>query len=86
MIDQTRLPVEFVETECRDVQAVWEAITMRRVRGFGGPFFSSPAFTPAETRPRTDSEPVIAKKPIRAPLKGALRKMTYQQWSLVPQA
>ena len=33
MIDQTRLPVEFVEIECRDVQAVWEAIKTLRVRG-----------------------------------------------------
>ena len=33
LIDQTRLPVEFVEIECRDVQAVWEAIKMLRVRG-----------------------------------------------------
>ena len=35
MIDQTRLPVEFVEIECCDVQAVWEAIKMLRVRGAG---------------------------------------------------
>ena len=33
MIDQTRLPIEFVEIDCRDVQAVWEAIKMLRVRG-----------------------------------------------------
>ena len=33
MIDQTRLPVECVETECRDVETVWEAIKMLRVRG-----------------------------------------------------
>ena len=33
MIDQTRLPVEFVEIECHDVQAVWEAIKLLRVRG-----------------------------------------------------
>jgi methylthioribose-1-phosphate isomerase len=33
LIDQTRLPVEFAEIECRDVQAVWEAIKMLRVRG-----------------------------------------------------
>ena len=33
MIDQTRLPVEFVEIPCRDVQTVWEAIKMLRVRG-----------------------------------------------------
>ena len=33
MIDQTRLPVEFVEIDCRDVQAVWEAIKTLRVRG-----------------------------------------------------
>lgn len=33
LIDQTRLPVEFVEIECRQVETVWEAIKMLRVRG-----------------------------------------------------
>jgi methylthioribose-1-phosphate isomerase len=33
LIDQTRLPVECVEIDCRDVEAVWEAIKMLRVRG-----------------------------------------------------
>ncbi|MEN6407587.1 MAG: S-methyl-5-thioribose-1-phosphate isomerase [Thermoguttaceae bacterium] len=33
MIDQTRLPVEFVEIDCHDVDRVWEAIKMLRVRG-----------------------------------------------------
>lgn len=33
LIDQTRLPQELVEQECRDVQAVWEAIKQLRVRG-----------------------------------------------------
>jgi methylthioribose-1-phosphate isomerase len=33
MIDQTRLPVDFVEIDCRDVEAVWEAIKVLRVRG-----------------------------------------------------
>jgi methylthioribose-1-phosphate isomerase len=33
LIDQTRLPAEFVEVECRDVPAVWEAIKTLRVRG-----------------------------------------------------
>ncbi len=33
IIDQTRLPTEFVEIECRDVQTVWEAIKTLRVRG-----------------------------------------------------
>jgi methylthioribose-1-phosphate isomerase len=33
LIDQTRLPIEFTEIDCRDVQAVWEAIKMLRVRG-----------------------------------------------------
>ncbi len=33
LIDQTRLPVEFVELECRNVETVWEAIKMLRVRG-----------------------------------------------------
>jgi methylthioribose-1-phosphate isomerase len=33
MIDQTRLPVELVEIDCRDVDAVWEAIRALRVRG-----------------------------------------------------
>jgi len=33
LIDQTRLPVEFIEIDCRDVPSVWEAIKMLRVRG-----------------------------------------------------
>lgn len=33
MIDQTRLPTEFVQIDCRDVEAVWEAIRSLRVRG-----------------------------------------------------
>ena len=33
LIDQTRLPTEFVRIECPDVPAVWEAIRMLRVRG-----------------------------------------------------
>ncbi len=33
LIDQTRLPVEFVHAECRTVEAVWEAIRSLRVRG-----------------------------------------------------
>src|SRR5262245_20726384 len=33
LIDQTRLPLELVERECRDVEAVWEAIKQLRVRG-----------------------------------------------------
>ena len=33
LIDQTRLPTEFVEIDCRDVPAVWEAIRSLRVRG-----------------------------------------------------
>ena len=33
LIDQTRLPVEFVEIDCHDVQTVWEAIKVLRVRG-----------------------------------------------------
>ena len=33
LIDQTRLPVEFVEWTCRDAEAVWEAIRSLRVRG-----------------------------------------------------
>lgn len=33
MIDQTLLPEQFVEIECRDVETVWEAIRMLRVRG-----------------------------------------------------
>lgn len=33
MIDQTRLPVELVEIDCRSVAQVWEAIKMLRVRG-----------------------------------------------------
>ena len=33
LIDQTRLPVELIEIECRDVEAVWQAIKQLRVRG-----------------------------------------------------
>jgi methylthioribose-1-phosphate isomerase len=33
LIDQTRLPTEFLEIDCRDVPAVWEAIKALRVRG-----------------------------------------------------
>ena len=33
LIDQTRLPVELVEIECRDVEAVWQAIKQLCVRG-----------------------------------------------------
>jgi methylthioribose-1-phosphate isomerase len=33
LIDQTRLPVELVQVECRDVKSVWEAIKSLRVRG-----------------------------------------------------
>jgi methylthioribose-1-phosphate isomerase len=33
LIDQTRLPVEFVEIDCRDVETAWEAIKTLRVRG-----------------------------------------------------
>jgi len=33
LIDQTLLPVEFVEIECRDVETLWEAIRTLRVRG-----------------------------------------------------
>ena len=33
LVDQTRLPVEFTEIDCRDVQTVWDAIKVLRVRG-----------------------------------------------------
>jgi methylthioribose-1-phosphate isomerase len=33
LIDQTRLPLELVERQCRDVEAVYEAIRQLRVRG-----------------------------------------------------
>jgi methylthioribose-1-phosphate isomerase len=33
LIDQTRLPTEFVEIDCHDVETVWEAIKTLRVRG-----------------------------------------------------
>ncbi|NQU25964.1 MAG: S-methyl-5-thioribose-1-phosphate isomerase [Candidatus Nealsonbacteria bacterium] len=33
MIDQTLLPGEFKEIDCRDVESVWEAIKMLRTRG-----------------------------------------------------
>ncbi|MFO0942604.1 MAG: hypothetical protein U0930_17855 [Pirellulales bacterium] len=33
LLDQTQLPVLQVQLECRDVETVWEAIKMLRVRG-----------------------------------------------------
>jgi methylthioribose-1-phosphate isomerase len=33
LIDQTRLPTEFVEIDCPDVETAWEAIKVLRVRG-----------------------------------------------------
>ena len=33
LIDQTKLPTELVTLQCRDVETVWEAIKMLRVRG-----------------------------------------------------
>ena len=33
MVDQTLLPTEHVEIDCRDVPTVWEAIKSLRVRG-----------------------------------------------------
>src|SRR5271165_1587009 len=33
LIDQTRLPTEFIEINCHDVPTVWEAIKLLRVRG-----------------------------------------------------
>src|SRR5688572_10102251 len=33
LMDQTRLPTECIEIECRDVESVWEAIRSLRVRG-----------------------------------------------------
>lgn len=33
MIDQTRLPAEFIQIDCRDVETLWEAIRSLRVRG-----------------------------------------------------
>ena len=33
MVDQTLLPTQFTEIDCRDVETVWEAIKMLRVRG-----------------------------------------------------
>lgn len=33
LIDQTLLPTELLEIDCRDVETVWEAIKMLRVRG-----------------------------------------------------
>jgi methylthioribose-1-phosphate isomerase len=33
LVDQTRLPVELLEIECRTVESVWEAIRNLRVRG-----------------------------------------------------
>jgi methylthioribose-1-phosphate isomerase len=33
LIDQTRLPTEFIKIDCHDVPTVWEAIKLLRVRG-----------------------------------------------------
>ncbi|MGA8348703.1 MAG: hypothetical protein WB773_13035, partial [Isosphaeraceae bacterium] len=33
LIDQTRLPTEFLEIDCHDAPTVWEAIKLLRVRG-----------------------------------------------------
>ena len=33
LIDQTLLPTELKRIDCRDVETVWEAIKMLRVRG-----------------------------------------------------
>jgi methylthioribose-1-phosphate isomerase len=33
LIDQTRLPTEFIEIDCHDLPTVWEAIKLLRVRG-----------------------------------------------------
>jgi methylthioribose-1-phosphate isomerase len=33
MIDQTKLPTDIIRIDCRDVETVWEAIKMLRVRG-----------------------------------------------------
>jgi len=33
LIDQTRLPTDYVELECRDLPTVWKAIKLLRVRG-----------------------------------------------------
>ena len=33
LVDQTRLPTELVEIDCRDVETIWEAIKTLRVRG-----------------------------------------------------
>ena len=33
LIDQTKLPNQLTRIECRDVETVWEAIKMLRVRG-----------------------------------------------------
>jgi methylthioribose-1-phosphate isomerase len=33
LVDQTRLPVECVEIDCRDAESIWEAIKTLRVRG-----------------------------------------------------
>jgi methylthioribose-1-phosphate isomerase len=33
LIDQTRLPTEYIELDCRDLPTVWQAIKLLRVRG-----------------------------------------------------
>ena len=33
LVDQTKLPTELIQIECKSVEAVWEAIKMLRVRG-----------------------------------------------------
>ena len=66
LVDQTLLPGEFVQVECRDVPAVWEAIRSLRVRGAprsGSPRPSAPcsaASRPSARAPRRSARAVRA--------------------------
>jgi methylthioribose-1-phosphate isomerase len=42
LIDQTLLPNQYVEIDCRDVPAVWEAIKLLRVGLWGGDRSANP--------------------------------------------
>ncbi len=61
LIDQTRLPMEFVEIDCREVAAVWEAIKVLRVRGAPaiGIAAAYGAVIGARTRGRDDTAAMI---------------------------
>ena len=65
LIDQTRLPMEFVEIDCRDVPAVWEAIKALRVRGAPAIGIAAAYGAVIGARPRasTTGRPSIGRSP-----------------------